>query len=54
MPNRDGKGPYGTFRNCVAPDGTVRPRYMYLDQFARPGLGLRRGFRGGRGRRRRW
>jgi len=52
----DGTGPYGTFRDCVAPDGSVRPRMRYLDPSLRPGLGLRfgRGFRGerrrGRGR----
>jgi len=53
----DGTGPYGTFRDCVAPDGSVRPRMRYLDPSLRPGLGLRfgRGFRGGRRRGRgRW
>jgi len=49
MPGRDGTGRNGTFRDCVAPDGTVRPRLRYLDPNARPGLGLRFG-RGRRGR----
>ena len=49
MPRRDGTGPNGTFRNCIAPDGTVRPRLRCLNPDVRPGLGL--GFRRGRGRR---
>jgi len=48
MPRGDRTGRDGTLVNCVAPDGTVRPRLRYLDPSLRPGLGLGRGFRGGR------
>lgn len=51
MPRGDGTGRDGTLVNCVAPDGTVRPRLRYLDPNLRPGLGLGRGYRRGRGRR---
>ena len=51
MPAGDGTGPDGTYRNCIAPDGTVRPRLRYLNPYTRPRFGWGRG-RGRRGRRR--
>jgi len=56
MPAGDGTGRDGTLVNCIAPDGTTRPRLRYLNSDARPRLGLGLGMDRGRGRRgrRRW